>query len=320
MAALPADATTQEKAERGRKLERLFYAMFDEAGLSPRVSFRPRGEEIDGSFIFCGRTMLLEAKWTASSMPASAIYQFMGKVSGKLVGTIGLFVSMNGFSPDAIDALIAGKELNLILMDGADVHTVAKNNIGIVDGLREKLRAAAEYGAPFLSLDSVSSVQQAPAGVDRELILVEGRFDERIINVMTKAWGSRADKQSVVPVGGPLNFVSTAEAMLPSMDKIPKLVIIADGDDQPLRVSQRIQEDFRQRLPETAPRIIVADPTLESELGLFKPGEFASGRRKVLQLDDSLLLKQLKSSLGKLPTGSTNASKLLTELSIVVPN
>jgi hypothetical protein len=77
--------------------------------------------------------MLLEVKWRVDPQPASTLYQFMGKVNGKLVGTIGLFVSMSGFSPDAVDALVAGKELNLILMDGDDVRALVRGDIGIED-------------------------------------------------------------------------------------------------------------------------------------------------------------------------------------------
>lgn len=37
--------------------------------------------------------MLLEAKWTKNPMPASSLYQFKGKIDGKLAGTLGLFTA-----------------------------------------------------------------------------------------------------------------------------------------------------------------------------------------------------------------------------------
>jgi hypothetical protein len=41
---------------------------------------------------------LLEAKWHRDEfeLPASTIYEFKGKVDGKLVGTVGIFISMSG--------------------------------------------------------------------------------------------------------------------------------------------------------------------------------------------------------------------------------
>src|SRR5262245_747316 len=89
---LPENASSSSRAARGRRLESIFFAMLDDANLQPRLSFRPTGEEIDGSFVLNGRTMLIELKWRSDPQPASALYEFMGKVSGKLVGTIGLFV------------------------------------------------------------------------------------------------------------------------------------------------------------------------------------------------------------------------------------
>ena len=319
MAAMPGTASPQEKAERGRRLERLLYAMFDEAGFSPRLSFRPKGEEIDGSFQLDGRTLLLEAKWTGGTIPASAMYQFMGKVSGKLVGTIGLFVSMTGFSPDAVDALKAGKELNLILMDGDDLRYIADQQMEIAHALRQKLRAASEYGTPFLPLRSADSVPTASGNEARQLILVEGRFDERLVRAMIQGWGERADQQSVIAVGGPLNFASTADAFVGSMDTIPKVLILADGDGQPELARRQIEREFELRLPELEPKVVIAEPTLEAVLGLFAPGEFAKGRRKVLALDDKLLLSELRKALGKMAPGeSKEASNLLKALGIQI--
>ena len=54
-----------------------------------------------------GKTYLLEAKWRKQPIPASDLYAFKGKVDGKLVGTIGVFISMSDYSADAIDALKA---------------------------------------------------------------------------------------------------------------------------------------------------------------------------------------------------------------------
>lgn len=121
--------------------------------MSPRLAYRPKGEEIDGSFVIAERTVLLEAKWTSELQPASALYQFTGKISGKLVGTVGLFVSMSGVFPDAIDAHIAGIQLNLILVDGDDLRVIARDDITINTAIRAKLCVAAETGAPFFAVD-----------------------------------------------------------------------------------------------------------------------------------------------------------------------
>ncbi|MGU3502506.1 restriction endonuclease [Mycobacterium sp. C31M] len=290
--ALPPDSTPAEKAKRGRRLEKILHAMLDDAGLSPRLAYRPKGEEIDGSFVIAERTMLLEAKWTSDPQPASALYQFTGKISGKLVGTVGLFVSMSGVSPDAIDALIAGKQLNLILMDGDDLRAIVRDDITIDAAIRAKLRVAAETGAPFFAVDP--GVQRRRAEDTRELVLVEGRIDESILSAVIGSWGTRAERQSVVPVGGPSNFARTAEALLAQSDKAQELFVIADGDQNLVR--PRIQQGLDERGIKA--KIVIVQPSLEAALGILEPGTEQLQRRRLLILEDQEILSRIQYSLG----------------------
>lgn len=101
------------KQRRGQLFEKWLNKLLSQAKLRPRTAWRPKGEEIDGSFILGGRVFLLEAKWWQDPVPASAVYQFKGKIDGKLVGTIGVFISMSGFADDAVDAVRVGKALNI---------------------------------------------------------------------------------------------------------------------------------------------------------------------------------------------------------------
>lgn len=147
---LPQEASGPEKRARGRLFERILSAAFDEAGLRPRLSYRPKGEEIDGSIWFEGRTILVEAKWTRDPHPASSLYQFRGKVDGKLVGTLGLFISMSGFSTDAVDALVAGKDLNIVLADGDDVRAISEGKVDFREAFKSSCERPATPGHPSL--------------------------------------------------------------------------------------------------------------------------------------------------------------------------
>src|SRR6266404_1764546 len=145
---LPETATRAEKQDRGRKFEQLLNQLFKFEGLAPRLRFRPGGEEVDLSVIFNHHTYLVEAKWHTAELAASTLYQFRGKVDGKLVGTIGIFVSMSGYSKDAVDALMKGKTSNLILFGGEDVSAIFSDST-FSDVLAFKLRIAAEEGELF---------------------------------------------------------------------------------------------------------------------------------------------------------------------------
>ncbi len=85
---LPADADAAFKRSRGYAFERLLNKLFSLDNLDPRSGYKPDGEQIDGSIYLDGRVYLLEAKWHADPLPASTLYQFKGKVDGKLAGTL----------------------------------------------------------------------------------------------------------------------------------------------------------------------------------------------------------------------------------------
>ena len=93
----PENATKLWYQKRGYEFEKLISDVLKRDGLFPHSSYKIKGEQIDGSFILGDRVYLLEAKWHKKEMTASDIYEFKGKVDGKLVGTIGIFVSISGF-------------------------------------------------------------------------------------------------------------------------------------------------------------------------------------------------------------------------------
>lgn len=86
------DASAPDKRRRGFAFEKFLEALLAGENLEPRIRLRPTGEEIDGSFVLDQRIYLLEAKWHAKPLPASAIYAFKGKVDGKLLVLQRLFL------------------------------------------------------------------------------------------------------------------------------------------------------------------------------------------------------------------------------------
>jgi len=140
--------TPADKRRRGYHFESFLYSLLDSEGLKPSTNYRPDGEEIDGAFILDGRFFLLEAKWHSDPLPASAIYSFKGKVDGKLNGTLGLFVSMSGYGPETSEALLRGKELNILLFDKVDIESALADS-SFREVLEARLRTAAQYGLVY---------------------------------------------------------------------------------------------------------------------------------------------------------------------------
>lgn len=279
---LPANATTAEKAARGRDFERALVGMFHEAGLEPRASFRPSGEEVDGSIWLDGRTYLFEAKWTAASHPASSLYQFKGKIDGKLSGSVGLFFSMSGYSTDAVEALIAGKDLNLVLFDGADVRLLADGGIGIADAIRLKLRAAAESGTPYVTLGDLLSARGTVPSV--RTVFVEGRFDQLVFEYL-REFRAATLPVKLVASAGPMNMAPMIDAVAQAAEKPISFVAILESDQVGSKAGREVQDlvTLVNSLGGSAQMLWIPG-TLEECLGLHEPGMRPAWRLHPAQL------------------------------------
>jgi hypothetical protein len=128
-------------------------------GHQPEPSSRTSGEQIDAFFELNGRYFLVEAKWTSKRQPASVLYEFRGKVDGKLVGTVGVFVSMAGFSRDASTALAVGKAMQVILVDGDDVRSVFAGEVRWRQLIELKCRKAAYRGSLYYTWKQEKDVE-----------------------------------------------------------------------------------------------------------------------------------------------------------------
>jgi hypothetical protein len=138
-----------ESADRqraGLQLEKILNRLFLLHGLAPREPFRVVGEQIDGSFELDYEVYLLEAKWQHDPSPAADLYVFREKVEGKSKFTRGVFLSINGVSREAADAITRGKQAIFFIMDGYDMMMLLEDNIEMPVFLRRRQRFLAEEG------------------------------------------------------------------------------------------------------------------------------------------------------------------------------
>jgi hypothetical protein len=140
--------------KRGYALEKLAKDIFELFDLDPKASFRIQGEQIDGAFSFEGTDYLFEGKWQKDLIDAAILDAFKGKLSRKLDNTLGLFLSINGYSEDAVKIHSAGRGM-MILMDGNDVMAVLEGRIDFVQLLLRKRRCAAQTGNIYLRIHDI---------------------------------------------------------------------------------------------------------------------------------------------------------------------
>ncbi len=139
-------AINKNLQQRGYQLEKFLNELFTLYELNPKGSFKNYGEQIDGAFTFDGTDYLLEAKWK-QQVDRGDLATFCYKVETKLKIAMGLLVTMEGLTPEAI----APEFKSIIIMDGVDLNAVIENRVTLPDLLYRKRRKANESGKIYVN-------------------------------------------------------------------------------------------------------------------------------------------------------------------------
>jgi hypothetical protein len=138
-------AISADAQKRGYHLEKLLNELFHLFDMFPKAAFKITGEQIDGSFTFDNDDYILEAKWQKAQINSGDLYKFGGKISGKLKNTLGLFISLDGYSNECTET---GSSIvkSMILMDGQDLMMVLDGRIRLNEMIFIKRRHASDTG------------------------------------------------------------------------------------------------------------------------------------------------------------------------------
>ncbi len=131
---------------RGYEFQSFLWKLFTLWGFSPRESFRISGEEIDGSIELDNETYLLEAKWRRDPTGKNDLTIFSSKIGMKSKWSRGIFVSVNGFMDEALNAFTSRGGISFIVMRGGEIDLVLTGKIDLAELLRKKIRTSAEEG------------------------------------------------------------------------------------------------------------------------------------------------------------------------------
>lgn len=137
---------SEDSQRRGYDLQDLLRDLFALHDLDPRGSFARPGEQADGSITLDGTVLLIEARWTGALTDPREVREFRTKVHDKLDNTLGLMISMSGFTDEAISSAAGGGRMVVVLMDGQDLASVFTGLTDLVEVIQRKLRHAAETG------------------------------------------------------------------------------------------------------------------------------------------------------------------------------
>jgi Restriction endonuclease len=137
--------SSKNPQSRGIELEKVMYDVFDLFDLDPKASFNIVGEQIDGAFSLDGTEYIFEAKWHQGSVSRADMDAFSMKVTRKLGNTLGLFLSINSFSPEGVQCY-SNNSSKIFLMTGADLNAVLEERIDFRSMIQRKKRHASATG------------------------------------------------------------------------------------------------------------------------------------------------------------------------------
>ena len=154
------DNSTSPQA-RGYRLEKILNSLFSISNIPVRRGFTRNagGEQIDGAFRFDGWYYLVECRWRAAKAKRKEVDEFVTKLSRSGAQTMGLFISINGWTKKAVDVTKQNPEKKVFLMNGEDLRAVLASELPLHTLIRAKAEALNVKAEPFLSFEDIPKEQ-----------------------------------------------------------------------------------------------------------------------------------------------------------------
>ena len=149
---LNALAQSLGKQKAGYDFQAWFYDLLDYSEISNRKPYVHKGRQIDGSLTVSGTTYLVELKFTSGQADATDIDSFYKKITTKADNTMGVMVSISGYSSVAKQEA-SGERTPMLLLDHRHLYMVLAGNMGFGDLVNRVRRHASQTGEAFLAID-----------------------------------------------------------------------------------------------------------------------------------------------------------------------
>jgi hypothetical protein len=140
----------------GYEFQDWFFDLLDFSEITNRRPYVHGGRQIDGSLTVSGTTYLVELKFTSEQTGAADIGDFYRKVTSKADNTMGIMVSISGYSSVAKKEA-SGERTPLLLMDHNHIYYLLGGIMGVADLVNRIRRHASQTGEAYLSADQFSA-------------------------------------------------------------------------------------------------------------------------------------------------------------------
>lgn len=134
-----------------------FYDLLDYCEIVNKRPYVIDGRQIDGSFTLEGTTYLVELKFTASQSDATDIDSFKSKIDKMADNTMGVFLSISGYSSVALNEA-SGKKMTILLIDYSHLMLYLTGIIEFQDVILRLRRHASQTGQSYLSANELSLI------------------------------------------------------------------------------------------------------------------------------------------------------------------
>ena len=131
-----------------------FFALADYFEMPNRRPYHHDGRQIDGSVTIDGTTYLVELKFTSDQSGVREIDVFRRKVETKADNTMGIHISISGYSSVAKDGA-SGPRTTLLLFDYNHLYVVLSGRMTLQEVVERVRRHSAQTGEAYLETSAI---------------------------------------------------------------------------------------------------------------------------------------------------------------------
>ena len=132
----------------GYAFESWFYRMLDYFEVTSRRPYKAQGRQIDGALTVDGTTYLVETKFTAGQTTPAEIDTLKAKVGAMADNTMGLFVSISGYTTVATEQA-SGPGTTLLIFDSRHLYHVLAGTATFPEVVSRARRHASQTGRAY---------------------------------------------------------------------------------------------------------------------------------------------------------------------------
>jgi hypothetical protein len=154
-----AAADDSDPQGRGYLLQDLLNRAFDLHGIPPTKAFlrNDGGEQIDAAFEMDGWYYIVECRWRKKLADIRELDGLLGQIGRSGRQTMGLFLSIQGWSEHVVPLLRQNKDKSVILMEGFDLRTVLAQSFDLKVLLRAKIKALNLDAEPYFPISKITN-------------------------------------------------------------------------------------------------------------------------------------------------------------------